>query len=62
MKTLGECLTDRELEDMMKLAHVDDDGKIDYEGIPFKYLLYITWSNRATDYHFWYNFDFIVLL
>jgi Ca2+-binding EF-hand superfamily protein len=29
---MGECLTDREFDDMMKLAHVDDDGKVDYEG------------------------------
>ncbi|XP_060557352.1 calmodulin-beta-like [Ruditapes philippinarum] len=31
LKTMGECLTDREFDDMMKLAHVDDDGKVDYE-------------------------------
>lgn len=32
MKKLGECLTDKELEDMMKQADVDGDGKINYEG------------------------------
>ncbi|XP_060577301.1 neo-calmodulin-like isoform X2 [Ruditapes philippinarum] len=31
MKKLGECLTDKELEDMMKQADVDGDGKINYE-------------------------------
>lgn len=32
MKKLGECLSDRELEDMMKQADIDGDGKINYEG------------------------------
>ena len=32
MKTLGECLTDREIEDMIKQVDADDDGKIRYEG------------------------------
>ncbi|XP_053382134.1 calmodulin-beta-like isoform X2 [Mercenaria mercenaria] len=31
MKKLGESLTDKELEDMMKQADVDGDGKINYE-------------------------------
>lgn len=31
MKKLGECLTDQELDDMMRQADVDGDGKIDYE-------------------------------
>ncbi|KAK3581947.1 hypothetical protein CHS0354_007072 [Potamilus streckersoni] len=31
MKNLGEALTDKELDDMMKEADVDGDGKINYE-------------------------------
>lgn len=31
MKKLGECLSDKELEDMMRQADVDGDGKINYE-------------------------------
>ncbi|XP_052765718.1 neo-calmodulin-like isoform X2 [Mya arenaria] len=31
MKKLGEALTDKELDDMMKEADVDEDGKINYE-------------------------------
>ncbi|KAL4218380.1 hypothetical protein ACF0H5_023117 [Mactra antiquata] len=31
MKKLGECLTDRELDDMMRQADIDGDGKINYE-------------------------------
>ncbi|XP_052764533.1 neo-calmodulin-like isoform X6 [Mya arenaria] len=31
MKKLGEALTDKELEDMMKQADVDGDGQINYE-------------------------------
>ncbi|XP_052762548.1 neo-calmodulin-like [Mya arenaria] len=31
MKKLGEALTDKELDDMMKQADVDEDGKINYE-------------------------------
>ena len=32
MKKLGESLSDKELEDMMKQADIDGDGKINYEG------------------------------
>ena len=32
MKNLGEPLTDKELQDMMKEADVDKNNKIDYEG------------------------------
>lgn len=32
MRKLGEGLTERELEDMMKQADIDGDGKINYEG------------------------------
>ena len=32
MKKLGESLSDKELEDMMRQADVDGDGKINYEG------------------------------
>ena len=32
MKKLGESLTDKELEDMMRQADVDGDGRINYEG------------------------------
>ena len=32
MKKLGECLSDKELEDMMKQADIDGDGRINYEG------------------------------
>ncbi|XP_052764541.1 calmodulin-A-like isoform X2 [Mya arenaria] len=31
MKKLGEALTDKEMDDMMKQADVDGDGKINYE-------------------------------
>ncbi|XP_053381746.1 calmodulin-A-like [Mercenaria mercenaria] len=31
MKKLGECLTDKEVEDMMKQTDVAEDGKINYE-------------------------------
>ncbi|XP_052764532.1 neo-calmodulin-like [Mya arenaria] len=31
MKKLGEALTDKELDDMMKQADIDGDGKINYE-------------------------------
>ena len=33
MKKLGDCLTDKELDDMMKQADINGDGKIDYEGM-----------------------------
>ena len=32
MKKLGESLTDRELDEMMRQADVDGDGRINYEG------------------------------
>lgn len=32
MQNLGEKLTDKELQDMMREADVDGDGKINYEG------------------------------
>ena len=32
MKNLGEPLTDKELQDMMKEADIDRNNKIDYEG------------------------------
>lgn len=32
MKNLGEPLSDKELDDMLKLADRDQDGKINYEG------------------------------
>ncbi|WAR16988.1 CALM-like protein [Mya arenaria] len=41
MKKLGEALTDKELDDMMKEADVDEDGKINYEGIGVKVLCYV---------------------
>ncbi|XP_052249075.1 calmodulin-like [Dreissena polymorpha] len=31
MKNLGEALTDKELDDMMRQADIDGDGKINYE-------------------------------
>ncbi|ESP03377.1 hypothetical protein LOTGIDRAFT_137402, partial [Lottia gigantea] len=38
MKTLGEPLTDEELDDMLKIVNVTEDGKINYEGkLPFGY-------------------------
>ena len=33
MKKLGEGLSDKELEDMMKQADIDGDGRINYEGM-----------------------------
>jgi len=32
MKTLGEPLTESELDQMMKEGDTNNDGKIDYEG------------------------------
>lgn len=31
MMTLGECLIDREMEDMIRQTNVDEDGKVNYE-------------------------------
>ena len=33
MRQMGEKLTERELEDMMKEADFNGDGKIDFDGI-----------------------------
>ena len=40
MKKLGESLTDRELDEMMRQADVDGDGRINYEGNVAKTRLY----------------------
>ena len=38
MANLGEHLTDEELEEMIKEADMDGDGKINYEGTYIKFL------------------------
>ncbi|XP_060562951.1 calmodulin-like [Ruditapes philippinarum] len=35
MKTLGDCLTDKEIDDMIKQVDTNDDGRIQYEDIYF---------------------------
>jgi calmodulin len=46
MQNLGEKLTDKELQDMMREADVDGDGKINYEG-EFSVGQLVTWYSES---------------
>ncbi|KAF7377611.1 Calmodulin-like protein [Mycena sanguinolenta] len=55
MRSLGEKLTDREVEEMIREADVDGDGEINYDGnvapfLPFSHPLTPTSPRRCTEF------------
>lgn len=45
MTSLGERLSEEEVDDMIKEADLDGDGQVNYEGKQLKFATTVTYSN-----------------